>query len=139
MDSRNGDPWENAKRIRARKRTKEDGTKVYEIWGPLFFGSITAFNDKFDVKNDPKSVEIDFIESRISDHSAIEAIFNLVTKYKQKDKKINWKQLGEDWKIVLHRSSPIFKEVILDAIEDPRYDLAESPEAFTKGLVDCKL
>ena len=131
--------WENAKRIRARKRTKEDGTKVYEIWGPLFFGSITAFNDKFDVKNDPKSVEIDFIESRISDHSAIEAIFNLVTKYKQEDKKIHLKHLSEDCKILLNKSSPIFKEVILDAIEDPRYHLAENPEAFTKGLVDYKL
>ena len=131
--------WENAKRIRARKRTKEDGTKVYEIWGPLFFGSITAFNDKFDVKNDPKSVEIDFIESRISDHSAIEAIFNLVTKYKQEDKKIHLKHLSEDCKILLHKSSPIFKEVILDAIDDPRYHLAENPEAFTKGLVDYKL
>lgn len=131
--------WENAKRIRARKRTKEDGTKVYEIWGPLFFGSITAFNDKFDVKNDPKSVEVDFIESRISDHSAIEAIFNLVTKYKQEDKKIHLKHLSEDCKILLHKSSPIFKEVILDAIEDPRYHLAENPEAFTKGLVDYKL
>ena len=131
--------WENAKRIRARKRTKEDGTKVYEIWGPLFFGSITAFNDKFDVKNDPKSVEIDFIESRISDHSAIEAIFNLVTKYKQEDKKIHLKHLSEDCKILLHKSSPIFKEVILDAIDDPRYHLAENPEAFSKGLVDYKL
>ena len=131
--------WENAKRIRARKRTKEDGTKVYEIWGPLFFGSITAFNDKFDVKNDPKSVEVDFIESRISDHSAIEAIFNLVTKYKQEDKKIHLKHLSEDCKILLHKSSPIFKEVILDAIEDPRYHLAENPEAFTKGLIDYKL
>lgn len=131
--------WENAKRIRARKRTKEDGTKVYEIWGPLFFGSITAFNEKFDIKNDPKSVEVDFIESRISDHSAIEAIFNLVTKYKQEDKKIHLKHLSEDCKILLHKSSPIFKEVILDAIEDPRYHLAENPEAFTKGLIDYKL
>ena len=49
--------WENAKKIRARKRFKDDGTKVYEIWGPLFFGSIQAFNDKFDVKNDPQSIE----------------------------------------------------------------------------------
>jgi SulP family sulfate permease len=131
--------WENAKRIRARKRIKEDGTKVYEIWGPLFFGSITAFNDKFDIKNDPQSVEIDFIESRISDHSAIEAIFNLVTKYKDEDKKIHLKHLSEDCKVLLHKSSPIFKEVILDAIDDPRYHLAENPEAFSKGLSDYKL
>ena len=73
--------WENAKRIRARKRIKDDGTKIYEIWGPLFFGSIKAFNEKFDVKNDPDNVEIDFVESRISDHSALEAISNIVEKY----------------------------------------------------------
>ncbi len=131
--------WENAKRIRARKRTKVDGTKVYEIWGPLFFGSITAFNEKFDVKNDPKSIEIDFIESRVSDHSAIEAIFNLVTKYKQNDKEVYLKHLSEDCKVLLHKSSPIFREVIIDAIDDPRYHLAENPEAFSKGLEHYKL
>ncbi|MGB5363129.1 MAG: SulP family inorganic anion transporter, partial [Aureibaculum sp.] len=91
--------WENAKRIRARKRMKEDGTKVYEIWGPLFFGSIAAFNQKFDAKNDPKQVEIDFVESRISDHSALEAIFNLVKKYEAEGKTIKLKHLSEDCKI----------------------------------------
>ena len=131
--------WENAKRIRARKRIKEDGTKVYEIWGPLFFGSITAFNDKFDVKNDPKSVEIDFVESRVSDHSAIEAISNLVAKYKEEGKTIHLKHLSEDCKILLYKSSPLFKDVILEAIDDPRYHLAENPEAFSKGLGAYKL
>ena len=131
--------WENAKRIRARKRIKEDGTKVYEIWGPLFFGSITAFNDKFDVKNDPQSVEIDFIESRISDHSAIESISNLVAKYKEEGKSIHLKHLSEDCKILLYKSSPLFKDVIVEAIDDPRYHLVENPEAFTKGLSEYKL
>ncbi len=126
--------WENAKRIRARKRMRDDGTKVYEIWGPLFFGSIIAFNDKFDVKNDPDHIEIDFIESRVSDHSAIEAIFNLVNKYEAEGKSIKLKHLSEDCKILLYRSSPKFREVIIENIDDPRYHLVENPEAFTKGL-----
>ena len=130
--------WENAKRIRARKRLREDGTKVYEIWGPLFFGSILAFNDKFDVKNDPDKVEIDFVESRISDHSAIEAIFNLVNKYEAEGKTIKLKHLSEDCKELLYKSSPKFREVIVEAIDDPRYHLAENPEAFTKGLSEYK-
>ncbi|MCL4142815.1 UNVERIFIED_CONTAM: hypothetical protein GTU68_054773 [Idotea baltica] len=130
--------WENAKRIRARKRMREDGTKVYEIWGPLFFGSILAFNDKFDVKNDPDHVEIDFVESRISDHSALEAIFNLVNKYEAEGKTIKLKHLSEDCKILLYKSSPKFREVILEDIDDPRYHLAENPEAFTKGLSEYK-
>ncbi|MFD0837229.1 SulP family inorganic anion transporter [Mariniflexile aquimaris] len=130
--------WENAKRIRARKRMREDGTKVYEIWGPLFFGSIIAFNEKFDVKNDPDNVEIDFVESRISDHSAMEAIFNLVNKYEAEGKTIKLKHLSEDCKVLLYKSSPKFREVIVEAIDDPRYHLAENPEAFTKGLSEYK-
>ncbi|WP_248723694.1 SulP family inorganic anion transporter [Seonamhaeicola sp. ML3] len=131
--------WENAKRIRARKRMREDGTKVYEIWGPLFFGSIKAFNEKFDAKNDPEKVEIDFVESRVSDHSAIEAIFNLVNKYEAEGKSIKLKHLSEDCKVLLYKSSPKFREVIEEDIDDPRYHLAENPEAFTKGLSEYKL
>ncbi|MEL6988304.1 MAG: SulP family inorganic anion transporter [Bacteroidota bacterium] len=63
--------WENAKRIRARKRIGENGAKYYEIYGPLFFGSTTLFATKFDVQNDPDDVVIDFKESRIADMSAI--------------------------------------------------------------------
>ncbi|MCM5664398.1 SulP family inorganic anion transporter [Galbibacter mesophilus] len=131
--------WENAKKIRARKRFKEDGTKVYEIWGPLFFGSISAFNEKFDIKNDPEHVEIDFVESRVSDHSAIEAIFNIVGKYEAAGKTIRLKHLSEDSKALLYKSSPKFREVIVDAVDDPRYHLAANPEKFPKSLSEYKL
>jgi len=126
--------WENATRIRARKRTKVDGTKIYEIWGPLFFGSITAFVEKFDAKNDPDAIEIDFVESRVSDHSAIEAIFNIVEKYEAVGKKVHLKHLSEECKVLLLKGSPKFAEVIVDDIDDPRYHLAANPEAFSKGL-----
>ncbi len=126
--------WENAKRIRARKRFKEDGTKIYEIWGPLFFGSISAFNEKFDVKNDPNNVEIDFVESRVSDHSALEAVFNLVEKYEAAGKTIVLKHLSQDCKDLLYKASPKFKEVIEEAVDDPRYHLAANPENFEKSL-----
>jgi SulP family sulfate permease len=130
--------WENARRIRARKRIKEDGTKVYEIWGPLFFGSISAFNEKFDVKNDPNSVEIDFVESRVSDHSALEAIFVLVEKYQKVGKKIRLKHLSVDCKILLYKASPIFHQIIEEDIDDPRYHLVANPEKFPKSLSEYK-
>ncbi|WP_369047779.1 SulP family inorganic anion transporter [Tenacibaculum sp. UWU-22] len=126
--------WENAKRIRARKRIKEDGTKVYEIWGPLFFGSIKAFNEKFDIKNDPQNVEIDFVESRVADHSAIEALFNLVEKYQTAGKTIKLKHLSKDCKTLLYKASNTFHNVIVEDIDDPRYYLAANPEDFTKPL-----
>ena len=130
--------WTSAKKIRARKRLKEDGTKVYEIWGPLFFGSITEFNEKFDIKNDPESIEIDFVEARISDHSAIEAIFILVEKYQAVNKKIILKHLSEDCKVLLYKASPIFTDIIEEDIDDPRYHLAANPEKFPKPLKEYK-
>ena len=131
--------WTSAKKIRARKRLKEDGTKIYEIWGPLFFGSITEFNGKFDIKNDPESIEIDFVEARISDHSAIEAIFILVEKYQAVNKKIILKHLSEDCKVLLYKASPIFTDIIEEDIDDPRYHLAANPEKFPKPLKEYKL
>ncbi|QCE41766.1 SulP family inorganic anion transporter [Psychroserpens sp. NJDZ02] len=130
--------WENATKIRARKRVKADGTKIYEIWGPLFFGSIQAFNEKFDAKNDPDKIEIDFVESRISDHSALEAIFNLVEKYEKEGKQIRLKHLSEDCKVLLYKSNPKFREVVVEDIDDPRYHLAANPEDFPKPLSEYK-
>ncbi len=123
--------WESAKRIRARKFFKEDGTKVYEIWGPLFFGSITAFNSKFDVQNDPHTVEIDFMESKVSDHSAIMALKNLIEKYQAAGKKVFLKHLSEESKFLLKKNNPDFAKVIINNIDDPRYHVLEDPEAFS--------
>lgn len=131
--------WENAKKIRARKRFSEDGkVKTYEIWGPLFFGSITAFNEKFDIKNDPDEVIIDFVESRVSDHSALEAITNIVNKYEEQGKSIKLKHLSEDCKTLMYKANPKFREVIVEDVHDPRYHLAADPEKFPKPLSEYK-
>jgi SulP family sulfate permease len=116
--------WESAKRIRARKSIKEDGTKVYEIWGPLFFGSVTDFNKKFDPKNDPDKIEIDFIESRVQDHSGIEALRGVANKYLDLGKEIKLTHLSPECKELLMRHNPEFDTIIESSIEDPRYHIA---------------
>lgn len=113
--------WKNAIMIRARKRIKEDGTKVYEIWGPLFFGSVLTFNSKFDINNDPENVEIDFIESKVSDYSGIEAISNLAKKYMRLDKQIRLTHLSPDCTTLLLKADPDFAKIIETSIDDPRY------------------
>ena len=113
--------WKSATMIRARKRTKEDGTKVYEIWGPLFFGSTTGFNSKFEVSTDPAHVEIDFIESKVGDHSGVEALHNISNKYLEAGKKVTLTHLSPDCKAMLLKWNPEFKTIIKDAIDDPRY------------------
>ncbi|GER59661.1 SulP family inorganic anion transporter [Patiriisocius marinus] len=113
--------WKSATMIRARKRIKEDGTKVYEIWGPLFFGSTTGFNSKFDVSTDPENVEIDFIESKVGDHSGVEALRNIANKYKDAGKNVTLTHLSPDCKAMLLKWDPDFNTIIQDAIDDPRY------------------
>ena len=113
--------WENAKRIRARKHFLDDGTKVYEIWGPLFFGSIQEFKSKFDVNDDPKNVRIDFMESRVSDHSALEALYQMVDKYEAAGKTLTIQHLSEECQNLMIRASPRLEKVIKKNIDDPRY------------------
>lgn len=113
--------WKNATMIRARKRLKEDGTKVYEIWGPLFFGSTQTFNSKFDPRNDPDNVEIDFLESVVRDHSGIESLKNLVAKYISLGKQVKLTHLSPDCKLVLLKANPDFESIIETSIDDPRY------------------
>ena len=113
--------WENAKRIRARKHFLDDGTKVYEIWGPLFFGSIQEFKSKFDVNDDPKNVRIDFMESRVSDHSALEALYQMVDKYEAAGKTLTIQHLSEECQNLMIKASPRLEKVIKKNIDDPRY------------------
>ena len=113
--------WDNAKMIRARKSIDEDGVKHYEIYGSLFFGSVQAFNDKFDVLNDPEEVVIDFSESRIVDMSGIEAVNKLTERYHKQGKKLHLKYLSKDCRRLLQNANSIIEVNIL---EDPTYKVA---------------
>jgi SulP family sulfate permease len=110
--------WDNAKRIRARKYLDENGVKHYEIYGPLFFGSITLFNEKFDVLNDPEEVIIDFKESRVVDMSAIEALNKITERYLKVGKKVHLKHLSKDCIQLLQNADDIIE---VNVMEDPTY------------------
>jgi SulP family sulfate permease len=113
--------WENAKRIRARKHLDEHGVKHYEIYGPLFFGSIELFNSKFDVQNDPDEVVIDFKDSRILDQSAIECVNKLTERYLKKGKNIHLRHLSSDCVKLIQKAEKICDVNVLD---DPDYFVA---------------
>ena len=110
--------WENAKRIRARKHIDDYGVKHYEIYGPLFFGCIELFNSKFDVKNDPSEIVIDFKESRIVDQSAIECINKLTERYHKIGKNIHLRHLSSDCVKLIKRAEKI---CVVNVLEDPDY------------------
>lgn len=110
--------WENAKMIRARKTVDEKGVKHYEIFGPLFFGSTTAFSEKFDVLNDPDEVIINFSECRVVDMSGIEALNKLTERYKKLGKIIHLKHLSKDCLRLLSNADELIE---VNIMEDPTY------------------
>jgi SulP family sulfate permease len=110
--------WDNAKRIRARKYVDEQGVKHYEIYGPLFFGSVAAFNEKFEVLTDPDSVIVDFAESRVVDMSAIEALNKITDRYHKVGKTVHLKHLSPDCRQLIKNAEEI---IDVNVIEDPTY------------------
>jgi sulfate permease, SulP family len=110
--------WENAKRIRAKKFIDDKGVKHYQIYGPLFFGSVVAFNEKFEVLSDPQEVIIDFSESRVTDMSGIEALNKITERYHKAGKKVHLKHLSSDCRALLKNADDV---IDVNIIEDPTY------------------
>ncbi|AXT26804.1 SulP family inorganic anion transporter [Ruegeria sp. AD91A] len=114
--------WNNAKRIHAvtRESETEQGAKVYEIQGPLFFGSSEGFIELFEVQNDPETVIIDFAESRVVDQSALQAIENIAGKYEAAGKRVMLRHLSRDCHKLLNKAG----HLMVDSDDDPDYELA---------------
>jgi len=113
--------WESAHHITAvTKRDEDDGTKSYELYGPVFFGSVASFRELFDPKTDPDVVIVDFEHARVWDHSGIEALEKLADRYKKEGKILNYKRLSHDCAELLQKSGVAVEE---DAEHDPKYDV----------------
>ena len=112
--------WNHAKIFAHSK--KEDDKKIYELDGPLFFASVTSFNEQFDVDNDPSEVIIDFKKARVMDSSGAEAIDAITEKYKNAGKKLTLRHLSEDCKRLLKSAGPFcsYEE------DDPTYKVASN-------------
>ncbi|WP_346898643.1 SulP family inorganic anion transporter [uncultured Roseibium sp.] len=113
--------WNAAKRIDARVGVSKEGWKVYRLSGPLFFGSTTGFQDLFDINNDPEDVVIDFIDSRVVDHSGLEVIDALASKYEAAGKRLHLRHLSPDCQRLLEKAGTLVEVSIL---EDPDYEVA---------------
>ena len=112
--------WNNATHIHASTDIKPDGSKVYRLEGPLFFGSIEGFVELFDIENDPDKVIIDFDNSRVVDQSALQAIEDLASKYERRGKQVQLRHLTHDCHQLLKKAG----QLIVDADDDPEYEIA---------------
>ena len=114
--------WNAAKQIHASTRpsVREKGALVYDIQGPLFFGSVTSFRELFHIAEDPEMVVIDFAKSRIVDQSALQAIQDVAEKYNEAGKIVKLRHLSRNCHQLLRKSG----QLIIDSDDDPDYDLA---------------
>ena len=106
--------WQTAKGIYANKHINVQGEKEYSIHGPLFFASASQFKSLFDIDHDPQEIVIDFIHSRVADHSAIDAIRFISEQYKEQGKIVHLKHLSEDCRAVLGKASNLVELNILN-------------------------
>ena len=124
--------WNNARRIHATTRgsVTEEGAKVYEIHGPLFFGSSDGFAELFDVENDPEVVIVDFADSRVVDQSALQAIEAMAAKYEAAGKRLQLRHLSRDCHRLLNKAG----HLMVDSDDDPDYELAVDYDVRTGVL-----
>ena len=113
--------WEHAKHISV-KTYDEKGSRIYELTGPLFFGSVKNFLDLFNPENDPNDVILEFQNSRVADHSAIEAIDNLAEKYIKAGKQLHLRHLSLECRELLKNAGDL---VEVNVLEDPKYHVAD--------------
>ena len=113
--------WEHAKHINVSRSSDENGSTVYEVTGPIFFGSVTTFLEQFDIEKDSDDIIIEFKRSRVADHSAIEAIDTLAERYLAKGKTLHLKHLNQECKQLLKKAGNL---VEVNVIEDPDYHIA---------------
>ena len=114
--------WENAKHINIKSYEDEKGSRVHELNGPLFFGSVKNFLEMFNPEDDPDDVVIEFQNSRVADHSAIEAIDTLAERYIKAGKTLHLRHLSDECRHLLKKAGDL---VEVNVLEDPRYHVAD--------------
>ena len=119
--------WQHAKQINVKTSTNKMGGKVYKLDGPLFFASVQNFQELFDPANDPDDVVVDFENSRVTDHSAIQAIDKLAVRYEKVHKRLHLKHVSEECRQLLKTAGPL---VEVNVVEDPHYHVAVDKKDF---------
>ncbi len=82
---------------------QREQVKVYEVSGPMFFGTMSYFVDQFAPLDDPEQIVIDFARSHIWDHSAVIGITKVKEKYKAMNKEVHIRGLNEESRLLLEK------------------------------------
>jgi len=129
-----GFAWKSAQHIHRDAEIRKDGTKVYFLHGPLFFGSVTDFNLGFTPSEDPDSVVVDMKESRVWDHSGLEAIHKLGSRYHSVGKTVKLQHISQNCRNLLAKAESMVDVIVLP--DDPSYHVANLNKAEEGSTVE---
>ncbi len=109
--------WNRGKIMKVTVSSEKQNSKVYKLQGCLFFGSVTSFKNLFDFDNDPKDIIIDFADSRVYDHSGLEAINFVAEKYAAKNKSLHLLNLSKECKMLLKKADNIVEVSVIENLD----------------------
>lgn len=110
--------WRKSMHLFADRQYNEYGSRIYQLHGPLFFGSVHSFKNLFDPANDPDDVVVDFYYTRVYDQSGLEAINAITEKYAALDKRVHLRHLSDECRELLGKAGNL---VEANVSEDPHY------------------
>ncbi|MEM9319322.1 MAG: SulP family inorganic anion transporter [Pseudomonadota bacterium] len=122
--------WQNATRIHAKSYITPEGAKIYQVQGPLFFGSTAGFSELFHPQSDPSLVIVDFADSRVADQSALTAIEAIAAKYEAAGKALQLRHLSHDCHALLSKAG----QLVIESDDDPDYQVAANYSVRTDRL-----
>ncbi|MEN8785797.1 MAG: SulP family inorganic anion transporter [Akkermansiaceae bacterium] len=111
--------WESAKHVRLRRDDSQEGVRIYNLQGVLYFGSVREFSERLVPSNDPDEVIIDFKEARVADFSSLEALNVLTERYKNAGKRIRLRHLSPACAKMIDSASALVSVEMAD--DDPHY------------------
>lgn len=114
--------WESAKHVRLFPQDMEDGSRVYNLHGLLFFGSVREFSQRLVPGQDPEEVIIDFKDAKVCDYSSLEALNVLTERYKKAGKRVRLRHLSKECQKMLKDAGTLVEIEVAE--DDPDYRLA---------------
>lgn len=113
--------WQSAQHVRLNPHDREDGTRVYNLQGMLYFGSVREFAERLSPSEDPDEVIIDFMEARVVDFSSLDILNSITERYRKAGKRLRLRHLSpECQKMITTAGTLVVVEV---AEDDPHYSV----------------
>ena len=114
--------WESAQHVWLNPHDIDDKTRIYNLQGVLYFGSVREFSDSMSPATDPDQVIIDFKHARVADYSSMEALNALTERYRKAGKRLRLRHLSPECQKMIKTAGKLIEIEVAE--DDPHYSVA---------------